>query len=254
MAWLYVPGLAELNLDSGDALKNMPQSATSNETHTLHQSWLKTCKRKPWMRHLYGMMLPLSTATSGVELWIASLRDSHVSLSASQESAKDLPTSGGSGQTLPESLARLNRQSYSLRMCQDSFPWVSNPFSGIWLRWGTMRSGVVLPRNPAALHMKESDSFSWPTPRATDGSHGGRVTERKGKNGGNLIEAVSMSQFPTPTANRWDGLQSHGVNVISGQLNPTWVEWLMGFAIGWTDLDASETPSCQPKQNLHGGF
>ena len=23
-----------------------------------------------------------------------------------------------------------------------------------------------------------------------------------------------------------------------GQLNPTWVEWLMGFLIGWTDLDA----------------
>ena len=27
-----------------------------------------------------------------------------------------------------------------------------------------------------------------------------------------------------------------------GQLNPTWVEWLMGFPLGWTDLSASETP------------
>lgn len=27
-----------------------------------------------------------------------------------------------------------------------------------------------------------------------------------------------------------------------GQLNPTWVEWLMGFPPGWTDLNASETP------------
>ena len=26
-----------------------------------------------------------------------------------------------------------------------------------------------------------------------------------------------------------------------GRLNPTWVEWLMNFPIGWTDLDASET-------------
>lgn len=25
-----------------------------------------------------------------------------------------------------------------------------------------------------------------------------------------------------------------------GQLNPTWVEWLMGFPLGWTDLNASE--------------
>lgn len=27
-----------------------------------------------------------------------------------------------------------------------------------------------------------------------------------------------------------------------GHLNPTWVEWLMGFPLGWTDLNASETP------------
>ena len=25
---------------------------------------------------------------------------------------------------------------------------------------------------------------------------------------------------------------------VSGQLNPTWVEWLMGFPIGWTESDA----------------
>ncbi len=28
---------------------------------------------------------------------------------------------------------------------------------------------------------------------------------------------------------------------VAGQLNPDWVEWLMGFPIGWTDLNASET-------------
>jgi hypothetical protein len=29
---------------------------------------------------------------------------------------------------------------------------------------------------------------------------------------------------------------------ISGSLNPAWVEWLMGFPEGWTDLKHSETP------------
>jgi len=29
----------------------------------------------------------------------------------------------------------------------------------------------------------------------------------------------------------------------NGQLNPTWVEWLMGFPLGWTDLDVSVTLS-----------
>jgi hypothetical protein len=35
------------------------------------------------------------------------------------------------------------------------------------------------------------------------------------------------------------------VNLVEGkigQLNPTWVEWLMGYPLGWTDLNASETP------------
>ena len=41
------------------------------------------------------------------------------------------------------------------------------------------------------------------------------------------------------------GEQIHGEeNVVEngGQLNPNWVEWLMGFPIGWTDLKDSETP------------
>lgn len=43
---------------------------------------------------------------------------------------------------------------------------------------------------------------------------------------------------------RWeDPNRSRNLNdQIGGQLNPTWVEWLMGFPIGWTELNASETP------------
>lgn len=30
--------------------------------------------------------------------------------------------------------------------------------------------------------------------------------------------------------------------VIGGPTNPEWVEWLMGFPIGWTESGPSETP------------
>jgi hypothetical protein len=30
-------------------------------------------------------------------------------------------------------------------------------------------------------------------------------------------------------------------SAIGGKLNPTWVEWLMGFPLGWTDLEESAT-------------
>jgi len=31
--------------------------------------------------------------------------------------------------------------------------------------------------------------------------------------------------------------------VTTGSLNPTWVEWLMGFPLGWTDCEHLATPS-----------
>jgi hypothetical protein len=41
---------------------------------------------------------------------------------------------------------------------------------------------------------------------------------------------------------RLDYATEQGVTA-SGRLNPQWVEWLMGYPIGWTALNASETPS-----------
>jgi hypothetical protein len=60
--------------------------------------------------------------------------------------------------------------------------------------------------------------------------------------------------FPTPSANedaagtpkgkmqRMLGNCEEVPNTGTGTLNPTWVEWLMGFPSGWTDLKDSETP------------
>jgi len=95
----------------------------------------------------------------------------------------------------------------------------------------------------------------WPTPTATLAPKGGRVTPRKSREGGTLIEAVSARSWPTPQAsdsNKWSnqtledrkakGQQIRLNTAVSpqggqgGQLNPEWVEWLMGWPIGWTEL------------------
>jgi len=64
---------------------------------------------------------------------------------------------------------------------------------------------------------------TWPTPSARDhkgGYQGGRI--RNGKISRDTLDvAVQHSDNQRQSA---------------GQLNPTWVEWLMGLPLGWTDL------------------
>jgi hypothetical protein len=59
-----------------------------------------------------------------------------------------------------------------------------------------------------------------------------------------INDAVKM--WPTPRAfMHKDSTTNRGKSnlgeVVGGQLNPMWVEWLMGFPLGWTDLEDSET-------------
>lgn len=78
---------------------------------------------------------------------------------------------------------------------------------------------VMNPRNGLPAAVKR-----WPTPLATDGKHGG-PNQKGGKGDLRLSAAVNQQSTDQPT----------------GQLNPTWVEWLMGWNLGWTDLKPLET-------------
>jgi len=86
--------------------------------------------------------------------------------------------------------------------------------------------------------------INWPTPRANDAEKRGQVSQNP-RNG--LPGAVL---WPTPTAMsktggqamcKWGGsgarkrLQQMAPEEMTKSLNPTWVEWLMGWPIHWTD-------------------
>jgi DNA (cytosine-5)-methyltransferase 1 len=65
------------------------------------------------------------------------------------------------------------------------------------------------------------------------------------------VEAVSARMWPTPnTVDAKGGTRSDPssgqaqlCHQMPGPLNPTWVEWLMGFPLGWTACEPSATPS-----------
>lgn len=91
--------------------------------------------------------------------------------------------------------------------------------------------------------------MTWPTPRAEDSQCAGPHPNRSKPD--SLHAAVKI---PTPSPNDWKGSSKPGERrrqltdpamgaiPVGGQLNPTWVEWLMGFPLGWTALPDSETP------------
>ena len=60
---------------------------------------------------------------------------------------------------------------------------------------------------------------------------------------------TAVRLLPTPTASRRSGLQSHGRNLVVGQLNPVWVEALMGFPDNWTKVNPEDFRLFQP---IHG--
>lgn len=130
-----------------------------------------------------------------------------------------------------------------------------------------MRSGGRSPRNFLA---------PLPTPRCGGGNRNSRTAiindkgHPSGKSGLGLEQAAEVlagivpkelrsieelppgwqTRFPTPTTKDASGARNATCDVVQperletgGQLNPTWVEWLMGFPLGWTACMASVTPS-----------
>lgn len=78
----------------------------------------------------------------------------------------------------------------------------------------------------------------FPTPRAQE-----KCQYNSKDKGIALSRMVKMYPTPTKQDNRGKGKykfdKSYFVDKkVIGQLNPNWVEWLMGFPIGWTELDA----------------
>jgi len=98
---------------------------------------------------------------------------------------------------------------------------------------GSGKTGALRDRLDYAAERgaTKSKTYNWPTPR-TKGMCGGTGSWELLKKNTTIEEARQMG-----AGNR-------------GQLNPTWVEWLMGWPLGWTDLKplATDKSPCVPQQ------
>lgn len=102
------------------------------------------------------------------------------------------------------------------------------------------RDGRGRPYLAGAVHL-------WPTPKASPSGPDFARRKRPGSGGDDLATAVaradSLAAAPTssrdaPPVQAYRNCSAGALprNGEHGQLNPEWVEWLMGFPAGWTAL------------------
>jgi DNA (cytosine-5)-methyltransferase 1 len=130
-------------------------------------------------------------------------------------------------------------------------------------------------------HTSATGSGLWPTPTTPNGGRSVKhVTDwrsdRTAYHNGKKVQVdlnAAVRMWPTPTATDYKGAptgetlqarmeMTRGVRlceeVARGQqtprmtLNPAWVEWLMGWPIGWTDLKPLVTVKFQQWLHAHG--
>jgi hypothetical protein len=185
--------------------------------------------------------------------------DTHVSHSPQQAKEKEQTTHGISGLGSEMPLAHYDQSTQSWRMSEDISLWGEYKSLESLPKSGMTQNGALYQQLEWVRLIDANESSSWPTPRVAGSGEDISLIQQRFRNGlkynSRLEEAVAL--WPTPTygklAGGTGGMQQIEAKYLAGEitteerramragnggkLNPAWVEWLMGFPLGWTDLE-----------------
>lgn len=125
------------------------------------------------------------------------------------------------GGNLQGSFAIYDPNSSLWKMCQRCLFEGSKPYSGTWPRAGMMRSGTVSQRRPSVPLISVTGFSLLPTPTASV------YTSNKS------LGLNAKVRFSLSSLSKQDVLPGHYV----GLLDPRYIEWMMGFPAGWTEIE-----------------
>ena len=291
MSWLYSRALVEEYL--GENFSDGEQCAPLNG-NLIQQAYCAPDKMTDFSRlSRFGMMYKPLTESRGKELLTLFREDFRAKTSQQPEKAQGLTENDQEcGSTWRGWLAKYDPDSCLWRTAQCSLLEDLNESLATLPRSGMTRNGLLweLPMLEQTTKGTESGLLptpttqglnggsnsrkasmargTWPTPDANCGKRGTQPnwtpTRKSGQQAQYTInQTVRDKMFPTPTChNSKEGaypaeyarntptLATHA----GGKLNPMWVEWLMGWPLGWTDLKPLEMDKflCVPQQ--HGKF
>jgi len=205
----------------------------------------------------FGMTFKLLTADRGEALLMSYLEDFPVRTFQPQERAQGLTESDQvCGEKWQGSFAKYDPNTHSLRTHQCSLLEDLTESCQTLPAWGLMRDGECWEQPTLALRIRGTESGLWPTPLTSDYKRRGPNSKQQG-----LPEYVR--KWPTPTAHNAKETNAPSeakrneptlASRVGGTLNPTWVEWLMGWPLEWTDLKPLEMGKFQQWRQQHGEF
>lgn len=249
MSWLYSQALVEEYL--GDTCSDGEPSVPLNGNPT-QLAYCAPDKMTDFYRlSRFGMTYKPLTEDRGEELLMSYLADFHAKTFQQPEKAQELMASEAEcGEKWHGSFAKYDPDSSSWKTHQCSLLGDLDEFSETWPQWGLMRNGECWEQQMLAHRISEIESGlseKLPTPQASDYITKKTSASWKDKGGINfsLANPEIQAKWPTPTShnaketNAPSELNRNTPTLAAqagGHLNPTWVEWLMGWPLGWTDL------------------
>jgi hypothetical protein len=202
--WIHVPSnvsaCAPVERDSISAsdwlFPTLEQSAGWNGKLMPSRSWYAACRKVRWMTRLCGQISEPSTASRGVEQWIASLRDTRASHSPMRVSDLAKTIRDTFGLTSNESWSRLARRTSCARTLTVISLWGSSKSMESYENWASRLRLLWSARQMWRQTIDGNDFSSWPTIKATDADHSG---PNQRDSAGNPALAMAADQWQTPT-------------------------------------------------------
>jgi hypothetical protein len=241
MSWLFSQALvaeySAANCSDGEP------SAQLNVMPTPHPFWRNDKTMDPLSLSRFGPTCAVLTADRGAALltWFlagfpARTFQSPVAGKGWRESVRAF------GWRWPGSFARWSPATSSWKTRQCSLVEDSPEFSQTWPTWGLMRDGECLEVTTPQLAMSEKGCGFWPTPTKRDSRTlaGSQPPKRAPTSGIPLAWTIALTLTPEQRT--------------GGRLNPPWVEWLMGWPMGWTSLQPLEMDKFHEWRQQHGNF
>lgn len=267
MAWIFFQELAGFRSlsDLGSGL-----SPTVKPTDTVRASYCPECDRVTLCLLPYGTTCELSKKRCSPKS-TSSTGDFPAKTSALQDVAQAWEASAADWSEKCSDLSvSFDPASCSWKTCQPSAPAGQTLLPANWPASGMTLGGRLYQRLKSEPLIFGSDGLPcFPTPTVC----GNYNRAGASANSGNGL-ATFVRMWPTPTTRDWKSSASnlHGKNAqplnevvrwstprasdaskggpnqkfgaggtplpaqVGGQLNPPWVEWLMGYPIGWTEL------------------